>query len=100
MNRSLIILTLSQHQALLQAHGIERIGLFGSFVRDEQTDSSDIDLLVHFSKGEKSLHNLVSLGEELEKLFGRSVELVTNESLSKYIGPHILNEVQYASFYN
>jgi len=100
MNRSLIILTLSQHQALLQAHGIERIGLFGSFVRGEQTDSSDIDLLVHFSKGKKSLHNLVSLGDQLERLFGRNVELVTTESLSKYIGPHILNEVQYASFYN
>jgi predicted nucleotidyltransferase len=100
MNRSVIISTLSQNQALLHAHGIERIGLFGSFVRDEQTDSSDIDLLVQFSQGKKSLHNLVSLGDELEKLFGRSVELVTTESLSKYIGPHILNEVQYASIYN
>jgi predicted nucleotidyltransferase len=100
MNRSVIISTLCEHQALLKSHGIERIGLFGSFVRNEQKDSSDIDLLVQFSKGKKSLHNLVSLGDELEKLFVRNVELVTTESLSKYIGPHILNEVQYASLYN
>jgi len=100
MNRSVILSTLCEHQALLKSHGIERIGLFGSFVRNEQKDSSDIDLLVQFSKGKKSLHNLVSLGDELEKLFGRNVELVTTESLSKYIGPHILNEVQYAPLYN
>lgn len=100
MNRADIISTLSQHQALLKSHGIERIGLFGSFVRDEQKETSDIDLLVQFSKDKKSLHNLVSLGDELEKLFGRDVELVTTESLSKYIGPHILNEVQYAPLYN
>ena len=100
MNRSIIISTLSQHHDLLQEHGIERIGLFGSFVREEQTETSDIDLLVHFSKAKKSLHNLVSLGIELEKLFGRKVELVSSESLSKYIGPHILKEVQYASLNN
>ena len=89
-----------QHQELLKFHGIERIGLFGSFVRNEQKESSDIDLLIHFSKGKKSLHNLVSLGHELEKLFGRNVDLVTTESLSKYIGPRILSEVQYAPLYN
>ena len=100
MDRSVIISILSLHQALLKSHGIERIGLFGSFVRNEQTASSDIDLLVQFSKGKKTLHNLVSLGDELEKLFGRNVELVTTESLSKYIGPRILNEVQYAPFYS
>ena len=56
------------------------------------------DLLVEFANGQKNMHNLVGLGDYLENAFGRKVDLVTKPSLSKHIGPHILREVQYASF--
>ena len=49
-------------------------------------------------KGQKTLHNLTVLGELLESWFDRKVDLVTPESLSPFIGPHIINEVQYAPF--
>ncbi len=91
---------IKQHQHEILNYGVERIGLFGSFVRDEQTDSSDIDFLVHFSKESKTIHNLVGLGDFLEDLMGRKVEVITKESLSPYIGPHILKEVQYAAILN
>ena len=97
MNSLTIFSLLEKNQSILSRYGVEQIGLFGSYVRNEQSDASDIDLLVEFSRGKKSLHNLVSLADDLEKLFGKRVEIVTKESLSPYIGPHILREVQYAS---
>ncbi len=100
LDKSVIFCLLEENQNRLIGFGVEKIGLFGSFIRDEQTDSSDIDFLVHFSKGAKNIHNLVGLGEFLEELMGRKVELITKESLSPYIGPHILKEVQYATIVN
>jgi len=74
--------------------------LFGSFVRNEQKDDSDIDFLVEFKKNQKNIHNLVGLADLLESILGKKVEVVTKESLSKYIGPYILKEVQYATILN
>jgi predicted nucleotidyltransferase len=87
---------LQAHRTQLQCLGVRRLGLFGSCLRGDEGADSDIDLLVEFEPGQKSLANLVDLGELLEALFGRRVDLVTLESLSPYIGPHILREVQYA----
>ena len=55
-----------------------------------------MDLLMHFEPGRKTLAPLVELGDYLEALFGRRVELITPESLSPYLGPNILREVRYA----
>lgn len=100
LDKTAIFHLLEAHQNEITNFGVERIGLFGSFVRDEQTESSDIDFLVHFSKGLKNIHNLVGLGDFLEELMGRKVVLITNESLSPYIGPYILEEVEYATNLN
>jgi hypothetical protein len=89
--------TLRQNRERLQALGVRRIGLFGSFVRDEQGPDSDIDLLVEFAPRKKTFDNFMALSFLLEDLFGRKVELLTVESLSPYIGPHILKEVQYVT---
>ena len=79
-------------------YGVKQIGLFGSFVRDEGKADSDVDFLVDFEKEKKTLKNLVGLGEFLEMLFEKKVDIVTPQGLSKYIGPYILKEVEYASF--
>jgi predicted nucleotidyltransferase len=63
-----------------------------------KTEQSDVDLLVEFQQGEKSYDNFIDLAFLLEELTGRKVELVTPESLNKYLAPHILNEVEYVSF--
>lgn len=75
--------------------GVERIGLFGSFQRDEPDAESDVDLLVEFAPGEKSFDNFMALSFLLEEELGRPVELVTREALSPHIGPHILQSVKY-----
>lgn len=88
---------LEQHRSELQRFGVSRCGLFGSFSRDEADDQSDVDVLVAFEPGKKTFDNFMDLAFFLEEAFGRSVDLVTVESLSPYIGPHILREVEYVS---
>ena len=78
--------------------GVRRLGLFGSFRRGDQRPESDVDLLVEFQPGRKSFDTFMSLAFFLESILGRRVELVTPESLSPYIGPLILREVQYVPF--
>lgn len=89
---------LNEHQQQIQAYGVKRCGLFGSFARGDPTVQSDIDILVEFEPGKKTFRNFMNLAFFLEGLFGREVDLVTVESLSPHIGPHILQEVEYAPF--
>jgi predicted nucleotidyltransferase len=97
MDKDMILRTLDARSAELKEFGVERIGLFGSFIRGENREDSDIDFLVDFDKEKKTLRNLVYLGDFLEDLFGRKVDIVSRQGLSKYIGPHILKDVQYAT---
>jgi predicted nucleotidyltransferase len=67
------------------------------FVRGKQHHYSDIDLLVEFAVGKKTFNAFMKLSFFLEEILERRVEVVTVESLSPYLGPHILKEVEYAS---
>jgi uncharacterized protein len=75
--------------------GVYRFGLFGSFVTGKQNAESDVDILVEFRPGQKSFDSFMNLAFLLEDILGRKVDLVTRESLSPYIGPKILAEVEY-----
>ena len=86
---------IEEHKEQIKALGVKRLGLFGSFVRGELCGESDIDLLVEFEKDEKAFDNFIQLSFFLEDLLNRHVELLTTESLSPYIGPHIMSEVEY-----
>ncbi|MCX5816331.1 MAG: nucleotidyltransferase family protein [Proteobacteria bacterium] len=88
---------LRENGSQLQAMGVKRLGLFGSFVRGEQKGGSDIDLIVEFETGKKTFDNFMALSFLLEALLQRRIELVTAESLSPYIGPYILKEAEYVS---
>ena len=88
---------LANHQEQLKQFGVKRWGVFGSFARGQQSNRSDVDILVELEEGKKSFDNFMHLAFFLEQQIGRRVELVTPESLSPHIGPHILREVEYAS---
>jgi uncharacterized protein len=92
-----VLKILHQNRDRLRALGVSRIGLFGSFVRGEHHPDSDIDLLVEFEAGQKTFDAFMELSFLLEEILQRRIELVTVESLSPYIGPHILKEVEYAA---
>ena len=93
--RENVIDLIAENRARIRAFGVRELGLFGSFVREEQNEESDIDVLVTFELEQKTFDNFVQLSFFLEELFGRPVELVTRESLSPYIGPRILHEVRH-----
>jgi len=94
--KDIILQTLVAHKQQLAAYGVNQIGLFGSHLRNEATENSDIDLLVDLQKEKKTFRNFLALNYYLEEVFGCKVELVTKQSLSPYIGPHILKTVAYA----
>ncbi|HEU4553663.1 MAG TPA: nucleotidyltransferase family protein [Chitinophaga sp.] len=96
-NKATLLQCLSSHRQQIKSFGVKELGLFGSFVRNTANTNSDIDLLVEFEPDKKSYDNFMELAFYLEDLLGRNVELVTSQSLSKYIGPHILKEVENVS---
>lgn len=79
----------------IKSYGVSQFGVFGSFVRNEMNEDSDVDFLVDFFPGKKTFKNFMSLALFLDDLCGRKSEVVTKKGLSKYIGPKILSTVVY-----
>lgn len=73
---------------------VKQIGIFGSYVRGEESEESDVDILVEFS--EPIGWEFIDLMEFLEKILGRKVDLVTVRALKPQIKDKILKEVVYA----
>jgi len=94
-SRQEVLTLLREHESELRDSGVARLGLFGSFLRGEQHVESDVDLLIEFLPGRKTFDNLMRVGDYLERLFARKVELVTPESLSSYLRPRISQEAEY-----
>ena len=92
-----VLSAIEEHQGRLKDLGVSRLGLFGSFARGQAHTESDVDVLVEFEEGRKTFDNFMQLAFLLEDLFGRRVDLVTRESLSPYIAPSVLSEIEYAS---
>ncbi|MGI9301547.1 MAG: nucleotidyltransferase family protein [Gammaproteobacteria bacterium] len=86
---------LREQEPKWRALGVNKIGLFGSFVRDEASPESDVDLLVEFEPNRESLDNFMHLSFILEDVLQRPVELLTTEALSPRVGPQVLESVEY-----
>jgi hypothetical protein len=80
---------LSENREVIKSYGINSLGIFGSFSKETNSEESDVDLLVDFEPNRKSFDNFMDLNFFLEDLFGRKVEMVTPQSLSKFIGLEI-----------
>ncbi len=84
---------LRQHlQKLVQEYNISYLGIFGSYIRGEQQEDSDLDILVEFSK-EPNLLEFIGLKQELSEILGVEVDLVMKNALKSRIGKRILEEV-------
>jgi predicted nucleotidyltransferase len=97
-NKKDLVDRLLSHRQQLKSLGVKELGLFGSFLGTAIKDDSDVDLLVEFEPGKKNYDNFMDLSFYLEELLGRKIDLVTPQSLSPYIGPHILNQVEHVRF--
>ncbi len=88
-----ILEILRNHKSLLTKYKVKRIGLFGSQSRNQTNNESDIDLLVDFE--EKTFDNFIELAFDLEDLFGRKVDLLTENGISPYILHLIKNDIRW-----
>ena len=97
LTKDIILDLLIESSNKLSSFGIKSIGLFGSFLKGQQTLQSDIDLLVEFEHDKKTNDNFIETCFFLEELFERKVEIVTKDSISPYIKPYVLKDIEYVS---
>jgi len=79
----------------LQNAGVKRVAVFGSVAQEEDTEESDVDILVEFAPGMERFRYLNAVCDILDEAFGDRYDLVTSGGLSPYIGPKILEEAEY-----
>ncbi len=94
--REKILNLLQQNQAIFKQFGVSKLAIFGSTVREESTEHSDVDILVNFEKIPTS-KDYFGLQFYLEDLLGKSIDLVTDKSLRKELRPHIEKELIYVA---
>jgi uncharacterized protein len=87
---------LRNEKPALSKRGISSIGLFGSYVRGESTEDSDIDILIECSGDcNLTLFSLIEMEMELSEKLNHKVDLVIKSDLKPHIGKQILSEVEY-----
>lgn len=92
-----VLTLLREHEPELKSRfGVATIGIFGSFIRGEEREDSDVDLLVSFRRGKETFDNYMDCKFYLEDLFGRKVDLIMKGAIKKRLKPYILKEVVYA----
>jgi uncharacterized protein len=99
-SKAQIVSLLKTNYQSINQFGIARIGLFGSFVRNEARPDSDVDIWAEFHSDKKTYKNFIQLTFFLEDLLQREVEVVTPEGVSPFIKPHILKELEYVTLTN
>ena len=90
MDKEYILSKLSSEQKYLQeTYSVDKIGLFGSYAKDKQTENSDIDIYVEFKN--KTFKNIAGLWNYLEDTYDKKIDLVHKHKESK---GHIFNSIQ------
>ena len=95
MTRSEILEILNKYKnENAEKYGINKIGLFGSFSKDNERDESDIDIIIETT--EPDLFKLVHIKEELEKLFNKTIDIVRKrEKMNPYLKKRIEKDAIY-----
>ena len=81
-----------QKPLLAEKYKVSEIGIFGSFVRGDQDETSDIDVLVEFSEP-VGFFTFIDLEDYLSEVLGTKVDLVSKKALKPHIGKNILREL-------
>lgn len=91
-----VIAYLKKNKAYLHDRfGITSIGVFGSFVRGEQTPYSDIDMVVEMEKSKKNIHSFLQLKRFIEKEIERKVDIGFEHSLKPAIREKVKEQIVY-----
>ena len=99
MNKEEILKKIRENREKIRSFGVRRIGIFGSAVREEMTEKSDIDVVVEFEEGKATFKNVCGLVDFLEELFGREVDILTPDGIDsiriKHVREKIKREIEY-----
>jgi predicted nucleotidyltransferase len=79
LTRQGILRALRRNDEVLQKHAVRRIALFGSYATGRHNRKSDLDFLVDFER--PTYDNFLGLSKDLERLFGRKVDILTPQGL-------------------
>ena len=92
-----IIKFLGEHlSSLKDEYHISKLGLFGSFARNEQNDSSDINIIIEFNEGTENIYEKKSRFREfLTNHFQRDVDLCREKYLKPYVIDYLQKEIIY-----
>jgi predicted nucleotidyltransferase len=94
--KSITKLLKDKEQYFKDNYGIEFLGIFGSYSRDEAKRDSDIDILYRIQNGKKlSIFNYLKAVKELESLFDKSVDLVRDKVVNRNIKRYIEKDLTY-----
>ena len=86
----------SNQESYHNQFGIQFIGLFGSFARDEANDNSDIDILYKIEKDKKlSIFKYLKLTKQLEDFFHKKIDLVRDETIKPQVKRYIQKDISY-----
>ena len=78
----------------LKTQPVLKAYLFGSYVRNEADDQSDIDILVDLDYSQRIGLQFIQMKIDLEKLLNTKVDLVSSNGLSQYVKPQVDHEKQ------
>lgn len=79
---------ISTIKPILLKYGVTKSDLFGSFARGDYNDQSDVDVLINLPK-DMSLFGLAILQSELKENLGRDVDIITYDSVNKYVKKYV-----------
>ena len=88
---------LRKHRDILLRYKVKEIGLFGSIVKGQQSEKSDIDFFANFE--EPSIENFMGLTSFLENLFGKKVEILTPAGIESIRINHVKEEIKWSIVY-
>lgn len=91
-----IIEKINENIDKIKKYDVKKIGLFGSYLRNQQNSESEVDILVEFEKDGITFDNYMDLKFFLEKLFNNKVDLVIAEDIKPTLKISILRSVKYA----
>jgi predicted nucleotidyltransferase len=92
LTRADILDALRRHGPELKRFSVRTIALFGSYAKDAQTDSSDLDFVVEFSA--PTYDNFAGLEQFLAQLFGRRVDILTPPGVDSIRVPQIAEDIK------
>jgi len=90
-----VIEVLHRNLDSIRQYNVQKLAIFGSYARNEESEDSDIDILVAFKEGKATFRNFMGLKLHLESLLQKEVDLVSEKAVKNELLPYIMKDAIY-----